>query len=152
MRRLLILGACVLWPVWAAAQTTAAPQPVQQIASRADAATKTATSATSAAVLSLPPMNQGDSIYLYEIDVANCAGASAVVAAAPTTISTTNIDGGLAFTVGSGATAGLCQPFPPLIYPTGLKAQAPNLPVTITLPTFATNQTIRVNAVYRSAP
>lgn len=151
MRRLLIFAALWLSASLVSAQSIAPPTPVQQTAMRLDAANKTATSATSAAVLSLLP-NPGESIYLYEIDVANCAGASAVVAAAPTTISTTNIDGGMALTVGSGVTAGQCQPFPPLIYPTGLKSQAPNLPVTITLPAFATNQTIRVNAVYRSAP
>lgn len=115
-------------------------------------ATTTATSATSAATISLAPALPTDSIYLYEVDIQNCAGASAVTAAAPTTITTTNVTGGLAFTVGSGVAAGLCQPLQSFAPPTGLKAQAPGLPVTIVLPAFATNQTIRVNVAYRSAP
>lgn len=116
-----------------------------------DAATKTATSATSAGVLTLVP-NKGESIYVMAVSIQNCAGASAVTAAAPTTITTTNLDGGLAFTVGSGVAAGLCQPVEMVVFPTGLKAQSPDLPVTFTLPAFVTNQTIRLNVAYRSAP
>lgn len=115
-------------------------------------ATSTASTATSATTLSLAPNIPTDSIYIYEIDIQNCVGASVVTAAAVTTITTTNITGGLAFTVGSGVAAGLCQPLQIFAPPTGLKAQAPGLPVTIVLPAFATNQTLRVNVAYRSAP
>lgn len=115
-------------------------------------ATTTATSATSAATITLTPNLLTDSVYLYEVDIQNCAGASAVTAAAVTTITTTNVTGGLAFTVGSGVAAGLCQPLQSFAPPTGLKAQAPGVPVTIVLPAFATNQTLRVNVAYRSAP
>lgn len=115
-------------------------------------ATTTATSATSAATITIAPNLPTDSIYVYEVDVQNCAGASAVTAAAVTTVTTTNLAGAVAFTVGSGVAAGLCQPVQVFAPPTGLKAQAPGLPVTLVLPAFATNQTIRVNVAYRSAP
>lgn len=115
-------------------------------------ATTTATSATSAATITIAPTLFTDSIYVYEVDIQNCAGASAVTAAAVTTVTTTNLAGAVAFTVGSGVAAGLCQPVQVFAPPTGLKAQAPGLPVTLVLPAFATNQTIRVNVAYRSAP
>lgn len=115
-------------------------------------ATTTATSATTAATITLQPNLATDSIYVYEVDIQNCAGSSAVTAAAVTSITTTNLTGGLAFTVGSGVAAGLCQPLQVFAPPTGLKAQAPGVAVTLVLPAFATNQTIRVNVAYRSAP
>lgn len=120
---------------------------VQQDSQLLDAAVGIKTSATSAATLTLPGV-AGQFIYIHEMDVANCAGASAVTAAAPTTITTTNLPGSLAWTVGSGVTAGLCQPFPTVIYPKGLKSLAAGTDVTVVLPTFATNQTIRVNVAY----
>jgi hypothetical protein len=36
-------------------------------------------------------------------------------------------------------------------WPSGLKAQTPGTAVTFVLPTFATNQTVRVNVAWRSA-
>jgi hypothetical protein len=110
------------------------------------------TTAVAAGTMTLTPTTVGQSVYLQEIDIQNCAGASAVTAAAVTTITSTNIAGGLAFTVGSGVAAGLCQPTQTIIYPDGLKAQTPTLPVTFVVPTFATNQTLRVNVAWRSAP
>ncbi len=107
-------------------------------------------SAAVCCTLTLAPNSQTESIYIYEIDIQNCAGASAVTAANPTSVTTTNIAGGLAFTVGSGVGAGLCTN-QVITYPTGLKSQTPGLPVTVVSPTFVTNQTIRVNVAYRSA-
>lgn len=148
MRRL-VVAILLLGSSTALAQNAPAglPQPTQQVASRKDAADRTATSATSAATISLVP-NTGQTVTIYEIDIVNCAGASAVTAAAPTTITTTNITGALAFTVGSGVTAGVCTERV-ITYPTGLLGSAPGV-VTLVLPTFASNQTIRVNVAYKS--
>ncbi len=124
---------------------------VQQTPTRLDSATQSASSATSAATLTLTP-NGGEYVYIYAVDVANCAGASNVVAAAPTTITTTNISGSLSFTLGSGTTAGQCTQFEAIAYPTGLKSQTSGVATTFILPTFATNQTVRLNVIWRSAP
>lgn len=141
---LLLVGSVVL--------LTAQPTQPPGSGSFASPATHTQTTVTSATTLTLTPDAPGQSIYLTEIDIQNCAGSSAVTAAAITTITTTNIDGGLAFSVGSGVAAGLCQPVQAVVYPTGLRSATSSLPVTFVLPTFATNQFIRVNIVYRSAP
>lgn len=132
------------------AQNTIGATLIQQAAARMDAATTVSTSATSAATITLTP-SAGECVYVHEVDIANCAGASAVTAAAVTTITTTNLNGTPAFTLGSGVAAGLCQPAPNPIYPMGLKAQTAGTNVTFVLPTFATNQTIRVNVAWRSA-
>jgi len=123
---------------------------VQQHAQHLDAATSVSTSATTATTITLTP-NASESVYVYEVDIANCAGASAVTAAAPTTITTTNLAGSPAYTIASGVTAGLCTQSYSLEYPTGLKAATTGTAVTYVLPTFATNQTIRVNVAWRSA-
>jgi hypothetical protein len=108
--------------------------------------------------LTLTP-NGGETIYIYAIDIDNCSDATGATAAAVTSITTTNISGSPAFTMGSGSTTaatpggpGLCQPHLQIDYPTGLKAQASGTPVTFVLPAFATHQTIRLNVSYRSAP
>ena len=127
------------------------PAVVRQDSLKLDAALQISTSATSAATLTLVP-EPGQSVYVFVIDVQNCAGASAVTAAAPTTVTTTNLRGAPAWTLGSGVTAGLCTQSFAVPFPTGLKAEAPSLPVTVVLPAFATNQTVRVNVAWRSAP
>jgi hypothetical protein len=124
---------------------------VQQAPARLDAAAQVATSATSAATITLTP-NGGETVYVYELDVQNCAGSAAVTAAAVTSITTTNLTGAPSWTLGSGTTAGACAQNFSLQWPTGLKAQAPGTAVTFVLPTFATNQTVRVNVAWRSAP
>jgi hypothetical protein len=125
---------------------------VQHTAAHLDSAAQVASSATSAATFTLTP-NGGENVYVYEIDVQNCAGGSAVAAAAVTTITTTNLTGSPVWTMGSGTTAGLVRAdIFVLSFPTGLKSSAPGTPVTFVLPTFATNQTIRLNVAWRSAP
>lgn len=131
------------------AQTNSTP--VQQSSARLDSAAQVTTSATSAATLTLTP-NGGEVVYIYEIDVQNCAGASAVTAAAQTSITTTNLTGTPSFQLGSGTTAGACAQNVSMQYPTGLKATAVGTAVTFVLPTFATNQTVRLNVAWRSAP
>lgn len=127
------------------------PTPIQHTALHADAAKQISTSATSAATISLTP-NGGDFVTVYSISITNCAGSSAVTAAAVTTLSTTNITGTPAWTIGSGVAAGLCQPVIQEIFPTGLRSTVAGTPVTLVLPTFATNQTLRVNVSWSSTP
>ena len=114
-----------------------------------DAAQAVSTSNTSAATLTLTPTS--GSVYVTDVHISNCAGASAVTAAAPTSLTTTNLYGA-AWQIGSGVTAGVCQPEVSDPYPLGgLKAAAPGA-VTFVLPTFATNQTVRVQVTWYSAP
>jgi hypothetical protein len=133
------------------AQPQTAAQQVVQTRIQTQAATRIDTSAASATTITMVP-ERNESVYIAAIDFSNCAGASAVTAAAPTTITTTNLLGAPAWQMGSGVTAGLCTQTFSVTYPNELKAQAANLPVTVILPTFATNQTIRVSVAWRSAP
>lgn len=120
-------------------------QTVQQTATRQDAAVVCGSSATTAGVLTFtPPGTQF--FYLTEMDVQNVAGASAVTAAAATTLVSANISGTPTWTLASGTTAGTNTQSFSVAYPTGLKSITPASAVTVTLPTFATNQVIRVNA------
>lgn len=135
--------------VYLYAQTAATS--VQHSPAHIDSAARVDTSATSAATITLTP-NGGELVYIYEIDVQNCAGSAAVTAAAQTSITTTNLTGTPAWMMGSGTTAGACTQVFSGTYPTGLKAQAVGTAVTFVLPTFATNQTIRLNVAWRSAP
>jgi hypothetical protein len=124
---------------------------VQHTSTRLDAGTHIDTSVTSAATITLTP-NAGESVYVEEVDAHNCAGASAVTAAVPTTITTTNLVGSPAYTLGSGSSAGLCTQTLVVQYPFLLKAQTTGTAVTFVMPTFATNQTVRLNVAWRSAP
>jgi len=126
--------------------------PVTQTAARADAAIREDTSASSAATITIPAPGPGKYIYIWGVNMQNCAGASAVTAAAVTTMTTTNLTGSPAYTFGSGTTAGACQPAQSIIYQTGLKATSPGVAVTYVLPTFATNQTIRVSVASSIGP
>jgi|SRR5581483_2763271 len=119
----------------------------QQDPQMLNSAQQVATSATSAATITITPP-AGQSVYITNVEVTNCAGSSAVTAAAVTSLTTTNLNGA-AWTIGSGATAGLCQPSPingP--FPLALKSAQPGVAVTFVLPTFATNQTVRVSVYY----
>jgi hypothetical protein len=110
-----------------------------------------ASSHATGATITLTPLGS-QSIYVYEIDILNCAGSSAVSAAAQTAVTTTNLTGSPQWQMGSGTTAGACVQNLVISYPTGLKSTVPGTVVTIVLPTFATNQTIGVNVAYSSAP
>lgn len=107
-------------------------------------------SASSAGTITLTPA-AGEFVHIVGITVDNCAGATAVTAAVPTSV-TSSAGLGLTMLVGSGATAGLCQEASdPLLGNNPLRASASGAQ-TVTLPTFATNQTVRVNVFWYSAP
>mgnify|MGYP001572369261 CR=1 FL=1 len=149
----LILAALAFAPAVALAQQNAAAVPVTLTGARGDPGVNIATTATSATTLTLTPA-VGEYVYVYSVHVSNCAGASAVTAAAVTTITTTAIGGGTtpAWTIGSGVSAGLCTQVFTDTYPTGLKGNGAGTAVTFVTPTYATNQTIRLVVVWRSAP
>lgn len=107
-------------------------------------------SSSSAGTITLTPAT-GQFVHIVGITVDNCAGATAVTAAVPTTI-TSSAGLGLTLTVGTGATAGLCQPTSQLMLaPSALRATASGAQ-SVTLPTFKTNQTVAVNVYWFSAP
>lgn len=131
---------------------------VQQSSARLDSAAQYASSASTGATLTLTP-NGGETIYIYTVEIDNCSNATGGTVGAVLSLTTTNITGSPAWTLGTGSTTagalggpGLCQPSLKIAYPTGLKAQSPGTAVTFVLPTFAANQTIRLNVGYRSAP
>lgn len=133
------------------AQSTGSATPTFQIGSRQDAATAVVHNKTSATTTTITPP-AGQYVYLTGADIVNCAGASAVTAAAPTNITTTGFSGSLTFMIGSGVTAGQCTPSSVPAFNTPLKSAAPGTAVTFVLPTFATNQTIAMNVYYFFAP
>jgi len=124
---------------------------VQSSPTHLDAAQNCATSATTAGVLTFTPPG-GYSFYLSEIDFQNVASSSAVTAAAPTTVISANLTGAPTWSMASGTTAGTNTQSFSVNYPNGLKSTTPGTNTTITLPTFATNQVIRVNACGYFAP
>ena len=150
---LLFAAAVAFAPMAASAQQNAAGTPVTLTGARGDPGVNIATTATSATTLTLTPA-VGEYVYVYSVPVSNCAGASAVTAAAVTTITTTAIGGGTtpAWTLGSGVAAGLCTQVFTDTYPTGLKGNVVGTAVTFITPTYATNQTVRLVVVWRSAP
>lgn len=136
------------------AQATA----IQHTAARIDGPAQFATSASTGATITLTP-NANEAVYIYSIDVDACSNATGGTAGAVTTMTSTNISGSPAWTIGTGSTTagaiggpGLCQPPLKIVYPTGLKSNAPGTAVTFVLPTFAANQTDRVTVGWRSAP
>jgi hypothetical protein len=149
--RSLALAAAIAASLAGAALAQTSPVATQQSATHQDAVGLVATSATSAATLTLGPVGPNQSVYVTNIEITNCAGASAVTAAAPTTITTTNL-GGASWTVGSGTTAGACQPSPAQLGGAFIKSAPQGASATVVLPTFATNQTVRVSVYYYIAP
>ncbi len=153
MKRLFMkLGLFAL--VFAVVMGALAPQvhaqlaPPSQVSLRNDAGNSYSTNAASASTTTLTPVS-GQYAYIYSIHIDNCAGATAVTAAGVTTITTTNLPGSPIWTLGSGTTAGACAQSFSETYPSGLKALATGA-VTFVLPTFATNQTIRLNIMWAS--
>jgi hypothetical protein len=69
-------------------------------------------------------------------------------------VTSTGLGGGTTpiWMVGSTSTAGICNP--PVVFngPVPLKSNSPGTNVTFVLPTFATNQIVRVNVWYYFAP
>jgi hypothetical protein len=127
---------------------------VQPSATNQQAATQAATISSSAGTLTITP-SPNQYVYVTALDITNCAGASPVTAATVTTLTTTGFGGissGPIWTIGSGVAAGLCQPTNVTPLASGLKSAAPGTAVTFVMPTFATNQTIRLNVYYYFAP
>lgn len=123
-----------------------------QTAYHADACTAAGQSHSSAATITITPPG-GSYVYICGVDIENCAGASAVTAAAETFVTTTNLTGSPQWMIGSGTTAGACQP--PAHYsfaPGSVKSAQIGTAVTFVLPTFATNQTVNVNVWYYTNP
>lgn len=152
LKRLLALTMLTLFLVPALAWGQAS---VQQSATRLDVGVYVATSTTSAATITITPA-AGQYVYVTGLDVTNCAGATAVTAAAVTLVTSTALGSGTTpvWTVGSGTTAGACQPSPVNagVGSTPLKSNTAGTAVTFVLPTFATNQTLRVQVYYYTAP
>ena len=140
----LLFGVVISLPAQVASQNVS---PTQQIGTRADAAVQVATSASSAATITITPPS-GQYVYIVGADISNCGDATGVTAAATTNITTTNLNG-LTWLMGSGTGAGACvtPPFPNF-GPGGLKSAQAGTAVTFVLPTFATHQTIRLNVTY----
>lgn len=119
--------------------------------SRNDAAITVVHSHTSGATLTLNAADSNSFVYIIGLDISNCATGSAVTAAAPTYITTTNISGAPQYQLGSGSTAGACTPAPPTEFASPLRSQTAGTAVTFVLPAFATNQVVSVNIYYYSA-
>jgi hypothetical protein len=125
-----------------------------------DASTLVQHSHTTGATITLPASGLGCQncfVYVDGIDIANCAGASAVTAAAPTFITTTNlaVQGATApqYMLGSGVAAGLCQPSPVVQLPHGgIHSAVAGTAVTFVLPAFAANQVVSVTVYYHLYP
>ena len=125
-----------------------APTRVQQDPSRLDAGVVAQHSHTTATTLTITPP-AGQFVYVIGLDISNCATGTAVTAAAPTYITTTGLNGSPQYQIGSGVTAGLCQPVPVGFSPQApLKSATPGSAVTFVLPTFATNQVVSFNVYY----
>jgi hypothetical protein len=136
----------------AAAFAQSQPQPSSTPASHFDAAQFVGTCVTTGCTITVTPPS-GQYAYFTNIELQNCAGATTVTGASPTSITTTNL-GGVAWTVGSGSTAaGQCNSPPPSGSFAGLlKSATAGTAVVFTLPAFATNQTIRLSVYYYFAP
>lgn len=129
-----------------------AQQTVQRAGQQSDVATMVSTVVSSAGTFTITPPS-GNYIYFTNVEMQNCAGATTVTGAAPTSITTTNM-GGLTWLIGSGSTAaGQCLPTAASgSFGKRLKSTTPGTAVVFTLPTFATNQTVRLSVYYYFAP
>lgn len=133
---------------YAQAGTNPAYTPVQILPDGGILTTKFATNATSNTTLTITPAS-GMFLYVTMITIQNCAGA-AVTGAAPLTITSTNLGGGItpAWTVGTAGTAGMCNPLDGYWGGAPMRSNTPGSAVTFVLPTFTTNQVIRINVFY----
>ncbi len=151
MRRWLgILLLLFLMPMLAFGQGTPGVY-IQQTPSMLQAATAVGTSNASTGTITLTP-GSGNFVYITAIEVTNCNGTGAISPATPTFITATNLTGVPAWSVGSGAAAGLCQPTINQTFSTGLKSIASGTAVVFTMPTFVSNQIVRLNVYWYSAP
>lgn len=121
---------------------------VQQNTQRLDSDAICVSSNTSAGTVTFTPPG-AQYVYLTEIDFESGQSTTGIAAAAaPTTISISNISGSPLWTMASGAatTPGTNTQTFSVFYPTGLKSQTPGTVVTVTLPTIPGNTFMRVNA------
>jgi hypothetical protein len=152
-RKLALAVLLLALPVLAGAQSLQAPAatPVYTTGSRLDVTTKYATSNSTGATLTITPASS-NYVYITQIAISNCAGTT-VTAAAPLSITSTNLGGGTTpvFQMGTAGTAGMCNPVDGYNGPIPLKSNAPGTAVTFVLPTFTANQVIRINVFYYEA-
>lgn len=140
------------YAVWLQAQTAIGATPIYQTAQDFTAATFVAHSHVTATTLTINP-GTGNYVYLTGLDISDCATGTAVGAAVPTYITTTGFAGILPqYQIGSGVTAGLCQPTIAPTFAKPLKSATPGAAVTFILPAFATNQVVSANFYYYVAP
>lgn len=128
------------------------PASIQNSPSHLDAGGSLLVANASATTYTITPQ-PGQYVYINWINISNCEDATGIsAAAAPTSITTTNMQG-LTYQIASGAaTAGSCpQQFTDQFAPGGLKASAPG-PVTFVTPTFITHQTVTAKISWNSAP
>jgi hypothetical protein len=146
MKRFLVLSlaAVLLLAAGAVAQTS-----TQQSPTDLTAATQVAHSHSTGATITVTPP-AGQYVYVTGIDLSNCA-TTTITPATPVTITTTGFTGTWTLYVGTGATAGLCQP-QEIAWTRPVKSAAPGTAVTFVLPTFTTNQVIGMNVYYYYAP
>jgi hypothetical protein len=157
MKRMLLL---VLIALLAVVGPVSAQTLIQQSPTTLNACTlsqnKQATAGAVGTITITPPA--GQYVYLCELDVHSCAGASAITGAAPLFVTSTGLGANnpqwMLPTGGNGVTAnnaGSCYD-QNYFYPGGLKSAATGTNVTIVGPTSATNQTVNVNAIWYYAP
>lgn len=155
MKRQLLLNVWLFVALAVFAYAQQPSTPVQQVSARLDAAAQVSTIATSNTTLTLTP-NGGERVVISEIDISNCGNATGATPAAQTNITTTNLAGSPIWQMSSGSASatlgpgGCFQAFS-INYPNGLVANAVGTAVTFVIPTFAANQTIRLNVAWRSA-
>lgn len=121
---------------------------VQQVATHSDSASICLSSNTSTGTITWTPPG-GQNVYITEIDFENGQNTTGIAAAAaPTTVTISNIAGSPIWDMASGAatTPGTSTGTLSVTYPTGLKSSVPGTVVTITLPTIPANTYMRVNA------
>ena len=147
--RWFLMGVAVLACVTLAEAQTS----TQQSATRLDVAVGAVHSHTTNGTLTITPTGS-NYVYITGIDISNCATGSAVSAATPTYITVTGLPGTAPqWQMGSGVTAGLCQPtVTPVAFSGPLKSASPGVAVVFTLPAFATNQVISMNVYYYTGP
>lgn len=154
MKKLLLIGTLAFLATMLAltplhrVQAQAGTSAVQQNAQRLDTDATCISSNTSAGTVTFTPPG-AQYVYVTEIDFESGQSTTGIAAAAaPTTISISNISGLPLWTMASGATTtpGTNTQTFSVFYPTGLKSQTPGTGVTITLPTIPGNTFMRVNA------
>jgi hypothetical protein len=128
----------------------APPASIQASPQHLDSVDSITVANASATTYTLNP-GSGQYVYLDWVNVSNCDSATVITPAAPTSITTSNMQG-LTYQIGSGsATAGTCAQQFTETWPNGFKASAPGN-VTVVMPTFVANQTVTLKIGWSSAP